>query len=93
MVMIEHLEDGRHSNVIAKFDGRAGRAEYWWFVPGHVFIVTSFCRSSAQIAHDLHHPRSLLGWRCIDSRAIAVAIRRLHDTNKSGWFLLIALIP
>ena len=25
--------------------------------------------------------------------SLAVAIRRLHDTNKSGWFLLLALIP
>ncbi len=75
----------------AKFDGRAGRAEYWWFVLANIiaYILLAILTQIASILVIL-----LIGfWLAIIVPSIAVAIRRLHDTNKSGWFLLISLIP
>ena len=75
----------------AKFDGRAGRAEYWWFVLANliVYILLAILMQVASIFVIL-----LIGfWLAIIVPSIAVAIRRLHDTNKSGWFLLLSLVP
>ena len=75
----------------AKFDGRAGRAEFWWFVLANflVYVVLLILMGIADIILILYFVYAI--GTIIPS--IAVAIRRLHDTNKSGWFLLIGLIP
>ncbi|WP_343562849.1 DUF805 domain-containing protein [Sphingobacterium sp.] len=75
----------------ANFEGRARRKEYWMFFLANVLIglvfgilgrVTSlFTYISGLISLALLIP------------SIAVAVRRLHDTNKSGWFLLLIFIP
>jgi uncharacterized membrane protein YhaH (DUF805 family) len=74
----------------AKFDGRAVRSEYWWYV---LFAVIA---SVVLAVVDYALGIQLLG--TIFSLAtlipgIAVGVRRLHDLDKSGWWLLISLIP
>ena len=75
----------------AKFDGRAGRAEFWWFALANflIYIVLAILLNVASIFWILYIGYAL----AVIVPSIAVAIRRLHDTNKSGWFLLIGLIP
>ena len=72
----------------AVFDGRARRKEYWMFVLFNmVFIfVLGFLDGilSAGFLVVLYYLVVLLPW-------IAVAVRRLHDVGKSGWFLLIPI--
>ena len=75
----------------AKFDGRAGRAEFWWFVLA-VFIVNAILSILGR-ASTIFVVVGLIWGLAMLIPSIAVASRRLHDTNKSGWFLLIALIP
>ena len=71
------------------FKGRASRSEYWWFYL--FYIVTGAIPSSI--------PNELVmafGWIMIILLLIpslAAAVRRLHDVNTSGFFLLIAIIP
>ena len=74
-----------------KFEGRAGRAEYWWFFLATflVGIVLNILMAIASIFFIL----AIVYYIGVLLPSIAVAIRRLHDTNKSGWFLLLALIP
>jgi uncharacterized membrane protein YhaH (DUF805 family) len=75
----------------AKFDGRAGRSEFWWFVLANLIIsaVLNILGNVTSLFTVLAVVYSL----GVLIPGIAVAIRRLHDTDKSGWFLLLALIP
>jgi|TARA_B100002003_G_C14091233_1_gene524899 uncharacterized membrane protein YhaH (DUF805 family) len=69
----------------AVFSGRARRKEYWMFVLVHIiisiviFIIGSFAYGLYGLA--------------IIIPAFAVAIRRLHDTGRSGWWLLVNCVP
>jgi len=70
----------------AIFDGCAGRAEFWWFA-GFFWVV--------------HMALHLIGadftatvfWLGTLLPAIAVGTRRLHDTDRSGWWQLLWVIP
>ena len=70
------------------FEGRASRSEYWWFqliVSPSYFISTVFENDIAYI---------FLGITLFTLiPAISAGVRRLHDTNRSGFFLLISSIP
>ena len=69
----------------ADFNGRAGRPEYWWFAL--FIIVTSLVMSKlSPTLGGVFSLATLLP-------SIAAAARRLHDTNRSGWWQLIALVP
>lgn len=69
----------------ADFNGRASRSEYWWFV---LFIVLGGVTLSfvSETLGMLFYVGTLLP-------SIAAAARRLHDTDRSGWLQLVALIP
>jgi|SRR5579872_5165233 len=71
------------------FNGRAGKAEFWWFVLFYVVcdIVLSIVGSI------IHVPAISLLILGLFLPYLGVAVRRLHDTNRSGWMLLIGLIP
>lgn len=75
----------------AKFDGRAGRGEFWWFVLANflVYVALAVLAQVSSVFLILYFVYAL----AVIVPSIALAIRRLHDTNKSGWFLLIGLIP
>jgi len=75
----------------AKFDGRAGREEFWFYVLANVAIYIALLLL-AQISNIFIVLYFLYAIAVIVPN-IAVGIRRLHDTDKSGWFLLISLIP
>lgn len=75
----------------AKFDGRAGREEFWFFVLANVAIYIALL-ILAQISTVFIVLYFLYAIAVIVPN-IAVGIRRLHDTDKSGWFLLISLVP
>lgn len=84
-------------NKYAMFGGRARRKEYWYFVLfnllasialGVIDGITGTYSDDAGIG--------LLGGiyaLAVLIPTIAVAMRRLHDTGRSGWWLLLALIP
>lgn len=69
----------------ADFEGRAKRPEFWWF-----FL---FCLIVALL---LEAVGSYVSWAFSLATflpSIAVGARRLHDTNKSGWFQLLWFVP
>jgi uncharacterized membrane protein YhaH (DUF805 family) len=68
----------------ANFSGRARRSEYWWFI-GFVYL-SLICLSLIPILGALFYMAVFLPF-------LAVTARRLHDTNRSGWWMLIGGIP
>ncbi len=70
------------------FSGRASKSEYWWFQLFQIIIyVLSFLFQG-----DL----ALLFSIAVIANLIpiyAAAVRRIHDSNKSGWFVLLSFIP
>jgi uncharacterized membrane protein YhaH (DUF805 family) len=85
----------------ATFSGRARRAEFWWFTLFN-FIVqavlnvidgTIFGFGYGFFDVPPTHPLSALYSLAVLLPSLAVAVRRLHDTGRSGWWLLIWLIP
>lgn len=78
----------------AKFEGRANRPQYWYFVLTQflaffileLLCVIPFVNIIAGLA------LLVLGLGLIVP-GIAVSVRRLHDTNKSGWWLLLCFVP
>lgn len=78
----------------ATFEGRARRSEYWWFVLFNfivsVVLAMLFGGGGNGFGGDIV---SMIWTLATLLPSLAVGARRLHDTNRSGWWLLIALIP
>ena len=81
----------------AVFTGRARRKEYWCFA---LFcVVAILVLSLIDIATGTFSQAASLGLLSgiftlvIAVPSISVAVRRLHDTGRSGWWILISLIP
>lgn len=79
------------------FKGRARRMEYWMFVLFNVFIsiILLIIDNLVGIAFkDIDYgPLYLTYCLFIIMPSLAVAVRRLHDSGRSGWWILISLIP
>lgn len=77
------------------FTGRAARSEYWyWFL--FVFLVSVAAKIvDAGLGGGMATVGLLSGIVTLALLLpnIAIAIRRLHDRDKSGWWLLLVLIP
>ena len=78
----------------AVFDGRATRPEFWWFTLAST-IVSLVLTLVFAIAAGLGagNTVSLLYSLAVLLPSIGVGIRRLHDTNHSGWWMLVGIIP
>ena len=74
----------------ANFNGRARRAEYWNFVLVNLIISILLMVIDSVIGIQVLSGIYSLG---LLIPSIAAAVRRLHDLDKSGWFLLLAFIP
>lgn len=72
------------------FSGRARRSEYWYFVLCNFLI--SIVLGIIGYVLGLSFISNIYGLALL-LPSLAVSVRRLHDVNKSGWFLLISLIP
>lgn len=79
----------------ANFDGRAGRAEYWWFMLAHLIcsialvilqIVVEPLMTLFSIVYLIYSLGVLIPF-------LAVIVRRLHDIDKSAWGLIFVFIP
>ena len=86
-------------NKLFSFSGRAGRAEYWKFniVFAALLMIVGFVDGSKALTDDPFAISTtwaqILVFLIILIPGLAVGVRRLHDRNKSGWWLLIGLIP
>jgi len=88
----------------AQFDGRATRSEYWYFILYYfilsfimalldTFFVNPFLLHATPEEASKGGILGLLLAVGLLVPSIAVAVRRLHDIGKSGWWLLLGLVP
>jgi uncharacterized membrane protein YhaH (DUF805 family) len=79
----------------AGFSGRARRQEFWMFVLVNFVISVVLSILDAIIGTQTSGVGLLSGIYALAVLipSIAVAIRRLHDTDRSGWWILIGLVP
>lgn len=82
----------------ADFTGRARRKEYWMFALLYLGLaiaatVIDIMLGMNQMVAGLYGPVTLLLALGFLVPSIAVGARRLHDTDRSGWWLLIGLVP
>ena len=75
----------------AVFSGRAHRTEFWMFTLINIIIIVVL----SVIEGLLGSPGivCLIYYLAVLIPSIAVTFRRLHDTDRSGWWILISLIP
>ena len=76
----------------ANFSGRARRKEYWFFIVVQIglIIIASIIDSVIFNGPSIFYALTVLG---LFIPSLSVAIRRMHDTGRSGWLTLISLIP
>jgi len=75
----------------ATFSGRAARSEYWWF-----FLFGLLCSIGGEILDAVTGGAGLINLAValgLFLPSLAMAVRRLHDVDRSGWWYLIILIP
>lgn len=81
----------------ANFEGRARRKEYWMFYLFNFLavIIIGFLAGiiSGILKTNFGIPVFCIYYLAIILPSLAVAVRRLHDIGKSGWWLFISLIP
>jgi uncharacterized membrane protein YhaH (DUF805 family) len=73
------------------FQGRARRKEYWMFVV--ISFVISIILEVLQSVLHLRQVLTSLYSLAVLLPSLAVSIRRLHDTGRTGWWVLIGIIP
>ncbi|WP_310476798.1 DUF805 domain-containing protein [Sandarakinorhabdus sp.] len=72
----------------AQFSGRSPRAEYWWFALFSFLISLPAAILDVALGLQLFNPIVSLG---LLLPSIAVGVRRLHDLDRTGWWLLAPL--
>src|SRR4028118_801570 len=81
----------------AEFSGRSRRKEYWMFTLMLVIlnVVISLVEGMLGLTGTIgtYGPITLVVFLAVLVPSIAVGVRRLHDTGRSGWWMLIGLIP
>ncbi|MFI7586399.1 DUF805 domain-containing protein [Spongisporangium articulatum] len=91
----------------ATFSGRARRSEFWWFglfyllVTWGLFIVAALLGAGAMALDDTLGTAVLVVALIVAIvvmiglivPSLAVQVRRLHDTGRSGWWLLLSFVP
>jgi len=70
------------------FSGRASKSEYWWFqlYNAVIYVLTFVFQGDLVLLFSILIIANLIP-------VYAAGVRRIHDSDKSGWFVLLSLIP
>mgnify|MGYP002700863064 CR=1 FL=1 len=81
----------------ANFQGRARRQEYWMFTLFNAIFIFALIIISGMLVEATDSPAVMSIYLIyaigVFIPSVAVAVRRLHDTGKSGWYYFISFIP
>jgi uncharacterized membrane protein YhaH (DUF805 family) len=91
MTFSEAISSGFRNYV--GFSGRAARSEFWYWILFTVLVdIAATIIDFGVLASDLM-PFSSIWSLATLLPSLAMGVRRLHDTDRSGWWWLIGLIP
>jgi uncharacterized membrane protein YhaH (DUF805 family) len=83
-----------------KFDGRASRSEYWWWVLFYVIVYIAATIITSVLGSVIGSTGAVIGSLILMVVALGLllptlglTIRRLHDTDRSGWWILLGFVP
>jgi uncharacterized membrane protein YhaH (DUF805 family) len=88
MTFGEAVSDG--FSKYAMFSGRSSRSAYWWWTLFYFLVIVGASILDAAANTPIF---AVLVWLALIIPNLAVLVRRLHDTDHSGWWVLIGLIP
>lgn len=88
MTFGEAISDGL--SKYATFSGRTSRSGYWWFYLFYVLVLIGVSIVDAALNSSVLAVLVVLG---LFLPTLAVLVRRLHDTDRSGWWVLISFVP
>jgi uncharacterized membrane protein YhaH (DUF805 family) len=77
----------------AVFSGRASRSEYWFFVLFQILLYIVLVIADILLFRGSMGVFATLGSLILFLPGLAVLVRRLHDTDKSAWWILLSFIP
>jgi uncharacterized membrane protein YhaH (DUF805 family) len=78
------------------FSGRSNRSEYWYFILFHIIFAIAALVLDFAISFNNGNPIAYVYIFYILVSfipALAVTVRRLHDIDKSGWWMFVSFIP
>ncbi|RBP08196.1 uncharacterized membrane protein YhaH (DUF805 family) [Roseiarcus fermentans] len=76
----------------ADFQGRANRPEFWWFMLAVLIATLIAAIIDDELIGGGEIVETIVGLATIVP-SLAVGVRRLHDTDRSGWWQLLHLLP
>ena len=82
MSFVDAIKSGLRN--YAAFKGRAGRSEYWWFFLFNLLVQSAASGFSSALGN--------LVSLALFLPSIAVGVRRLHDIDKRGWWLIFPIV-
>lgn len=88
MTFGEAISDG--FSKYATFSGRSSRSAYWWFYLFYILVLVGASIIDAAIKAPVLTGLAVLA---LFLPSLAVLVRRLHDTDHSGWWILISFVP
>jgi uncharacterized membrane protein YhaH (DUF805 family) len=77
----------------AVFSGRASRSEYWFFALFQTLLYIGLLVVDILAFRGSVNVFSTLASLILFLPALAVSVRRMHDTDRSGWWILIPFVP
>lgn len=86
MTFQEAAKSGFHNYV--NFSGRASRSEYWYWVLFALLVAIVASVIDAVLFYELQ-PLYFISSLAMFLPGLAVSVRRLHDVNRTGWWILI----
>lgn len=77
----------------ADFSGRANRKQFWLYALWLVVVYIVIGILSAALGEKAGNAVIALVWLALIVPNLAMIVRRLHDTDRSGWWVLISFLP
>ena len=92
MNFIEAISAGFRNYV--NFKTRSARSEYWFWILFVILVVIATSLVDLAIAPGGSiQPLTTIAQLALFLPGLSVSVRRLHDVDRSGWWILIGLIP